>query len=212
MLGFLDNGFFIFLIIALLSAVSEWLSKRRAAKEGDPTKVPPNRPVQPVGPTPEMAKEQEAPGKRKAPSLFDHLEKELRKLADDQPVVEVLDEPRRQPTREQPASSYESSRGDQNVQQISNPILAQQRKLAEIERKKKEAAQKLREARMKASKVSKPKKGADATTQFAGFGTNSRQIRQWLRHRKRLRSAIVLNTLLETPKGLKSPGTEISGS
>jgi len=31
MLGFLDNGFFIFLIIALLSAVSEWLTKRRAA-------------------------------------------------------------------------------------------------------------------------------------------------------------------------------------
>jgi hypothetical protein len=202
MLGFLDNGFLIFLIIALLSAVSEWLAKRRAAKGGDDSvPVPPIRPVRPGDGAPPPSGHGEVQSKRKAGSLFEQLEQELRRLTEDRPLVEVLDD---EPSRRQGGPVQAEPLIETGVPRISDPVQVHQKKLADIERKKKEAAQKLSEARRKADLTQKhPKK--DATPlQFAGFGTNSRQIRQWLRHRKQLRSAIVLNTLLETPKGLKS--------
>jgi hypothetical protein len=206
MLGFLDNGFFIFLIIALLSAVSEWLTKRRAAKGGDDSVPAPHTPPVRPGDRPiEPVRQGEVTGKKKAGGLFEQLEKELRRLAEDGPVVEVLDdEPSRRPAPQQRQSTQTSPVVETGVPLISDPVQAQQKKLAEIERKKKEAAQKLREARRKADRVRKHPKEAATKPQFAGFGTNARQIRQWVRNREQLRSAIVLNTILETPKGLKS--------
>lgn len=207
MLGFLDNGFFIFLIIALLSAVSEWLTKRRAAKEGDDSVPAP--PTRPGGSPVEPVRQGEATGKKKAGGLFEQLEKELRRLAEDGPVVEVLDdELSRRPAPQHRGPIQASPVVETGVPLISDPVQAQQKKLAEIERKKKEAAQKLREARRKADRVRKHPREAAAKPQFAGFGTNARQIRQWVRHREQLRSAIVLNTILETPKGLKSSNGE----
>ena len=210
MLGFLDNGFFVFLIIALLSAVSEWLAKRRAAKgEDDSIPAPPHRTVRPGEGPRKPVTQSESGRKRKAGSLFEQLEKELRKLAEDGPLVEVLeDEPKRQPTRQQRESTQTAPVVVTGVPEISDPVQVQQRKLAEIERKKKEAAQKLREARRKSDRVRKHPKKAAATTQFTGFGTNARQIRKWVRHRKQLRSAIVLKTILETPKGLQASNGE----
>ena len=202
MLGFLDNGFFIFLIIALLSAISEWLTKRRAAKGGDDSvPAPPIRP----GDEPHETDQGKVVGKKKAGGLFEQLERELRRLAEDGPVVEVLDdESSRRPAPQSRQSTQTSPIVETGVPLISDPVQAQQKKLAEIERKKKEAAQKLREARRKADRVRIHPKEAATKPQFAGFGTNARQIRQWVRHREQLRSAIVLNTILETPKGLQS--------
>ncbi len=91
MLAFLDNGFFLFLVIALLSAVSDWISKRRAAKkEDDSSSVPPITTGRAAGaPEPALG---DSP-QRKLPKLFAHLEQELKRLAKDSPVVEVLEEP-----------------------------------------------------------------------------------------------------------------------
>lgn len=207
MLGFLDNGFFIFLIIALLSAVSEWLAKRRAAKgEDDTVPAPPIRPVRPGDGSRDPVRQGEAVGKPKPGSLFEQLEKELRRLTEDGPLVEVLeDEPVRKSTRQQRESAQAAPAIETGVPQISDPVQAQRRKLAELEQQKKEAAQKLREARRKAESVRRHPKVVEEPTHFVDFGTNARQIRQWVRDRKRLRSAIVLNTILETPKGLQ-PG------
>ncbi len=85
MLAFLDNGFFLFLVIALLSAVSDWISKRRAAKkENDSLSVPPITTGRATGaPDPALG---DSP-QRKLPKIFAHLEQELKRLAKDSPVV-----------------------------------------------------------------------------------------------------------------------------
>lgn len=204
MLAFLDNGFFLFLVIALLSAVSDWISKRRAArKEDDSPSVPPiisRRATEGLEPA-----RGDAP-QPKVPKLFEHLEQELKRLATDAPMVEVLEEP--VAPRENPPESF----GQQDPELFGqehretfgepDPLAAQKKKLADAERIKKEAETKLANAKKAArrKKTALPQKTTYALPQT---GINPRKLRRWVRNAPQLRVAIALNTILETPKGLQ---------
>lgn len=197
MLAFLDNGFFIFLMIALLSAVSDWISKRRAAakEEDDSLPVPPGTPGQEAR-VPHPG--QRGSSRRKVPKLFEHLEQELKRLAEDSPVVEVLETPTAR--KENSPETF----GEQNRQTFGSPdpLAAQKKKLAEAERLKKEAATKLADAKRSArrKKVVRPVKSTYGIPQV---GVNPRTLRHWVRNAPQLRTAIALNTIMETPKGLQ---------
>jgi hypothetical protein len=196
MLAFLDNGFFLFLVIALLSAVSDWISKRRAAKkEDDSLSVPPISTGRAAGvPEPALG---DSP-QRKLPKLFEHLEQELKRLSNDSPVVEVLEEPasRRENSPESFGEQHPETFGD------PDPLAAQKKKLADAERIKKEAETKLANAKKTArrKKTALPQKTTHALPQM---GISPRKLRRWVRNAPQLRVAIALNTILETPKGLQ---------
>ena len=196
MLAFLDNGFFLFLVIALLSAVSDWISKRRAAKkEDDSLSAPPITTGRETGaPEPALG---DSP-QRKLPKLFEHLEQELKRLAKDSPVVEVLEEPAAR--RESSPDSF----GEQHRETFGepDPMAAQKKKLADAERIKKEAGNKLANAKKAArrKKTALPQKTTYALSQT---GISPRKLRRWVRNAPQLRVAIALNTILETPKGLQ---------
>lgn len=196
MLAFLDNGFFLFLVIALLSAVSDWISKRRAAKkEDDSLSAPPITTGRETGaPEPALG---DSP-QRKLPKLFEHLEQELKRLAKDSPVVEVLEEPaaRRESSPETFGEQHRETFGE------PDPMAAQKKKLADAERIKKEAANKLANAKKAArrKKTALPQKTTYALSQT---GISPRKLRRWVRNAPQLRVAIALNTILETPKGLQ---------
>ncbi|MDG1855993.1 MAG: hypothetical protein P8J66_03245 [Verrucomicrobiota bacterium] len=212
MLAFLDNGFFLFLVIALLSAVSDWISKRRAAKkEDDSLSVPPITTGRATGaPEPALG---DSP-QRKLPKIFAHLEQELKRLAKDSPVVEVLEEPavRRENS---PESFEEQDReifgeqhreifGDQHRETFGepDPLAAQKKKLADAERIKKEAGTKLANAK-KAARRKKTALSQKTTHALPQTGISPRKLRRWVRNAPQLRTAIALNTILETPKGLQ---------
>ena len=204
MLAFLDNGFFLFLVIALLSAVSDWISKRRVAKkEDDSLSVPPITTGRAAG-VPEPA-----PGdspQRKLPKLFEHLEQELKRLANDSPVVEVLEEPaaRRESSPDSFGEQHRETFGKQHRETFGepDPMAAQKKKLADAERLKKEAETKLANAKKAArrKKTALPQKTTYALSQT---GISPRKLRRWVRNAPQLRVAIALNTILETPKGLQ---------
>ncbi|MDB4619633.1 hypothetical protein OAH26_01665 [bacterium] len=212
MLAFLDNGFFLFLVIALLSAVSDWISKRRAAKkEDDSSSVPPITTGRATGaPEPALG---DSP-QRKLPKIFAHLEQELKRLAKDSPVVEVLEEPavRRENS---PESFEEQDReifgeqhreifGEQHRETFGepDPLAAQKKKLADAERIKKEAGTKLANAK-KAARRKKTALSQKTTHALPQTGISPRKLRRWVRNAPQLRTAIALNTILETPKGLQ---------
>ena len=198
MLAFLDNGFFLFLVIALLSAVSDWISKRRAAKkEDDSLSAPPITTGRETGaPEPALG---DSP-QRKLPKLFEHLEQELKRLAKDSPVVEVLEEPaaRRESSPDSFGEQHRETFGEQHRETFGepDPMAAQKKKLADAERIKKEAANKLANAK----KAALPQKTTYALSQT---GISPRKLRRWVRNAPQLRVAIALNTILETPKGLQ---------
>ena len=204
MLAFLDNGFFLFLVIALLSAVSDWISKRRAAKkEDDSLSAPPITTGRETGaPEPALG---DSP-QRKLPKLFEHLEQELKRLAKDSPVVEVLEEPaaRRESSPDSFGEQYRETFGEQHGETFGepDPMAAQKKKLADAERIKKEAANKLANAKKAArrKKTALPQKTTYALSQT---GISPRKLRRWVRNAPQLRVAIALNTILETPKGLQ---------
>ncbi|MDB4704886.1 hypothetical protein OAG10_00340 [Verrucomicrobia bacterium] len=212
MLAFLDNGFFLFLVIALLSAVSDWISKRRAAKkEDDSSSVPPITTGRATGaPEPALG---DSP-QRKLPKIFAHLEQELKRLAKDSPVVEVLEEPavRRENS---PESFEEQDReifgeqhreifGEQHRETFGepDPLAAQKKKLADAERIKKEAGTKLANAK-KAARRKKTALSQKTTHTLPQTSISPRKLRRWVRNAPQLRTAIALNTILETPKGLQ---------
>lgn len=198
MLAFLDNGFFLFLVIALLSAVSDWISKRRAAKkEDDSLSVPPITTGRATGvPEPALG---DSP-QRKLPKIFAHLEQELKRLAKEPPVVEVLEEPavRRENSPESFGERHREIFGEQDRETFGepDPLAAQKKKLADAERIKKEAETKLANAK----KTTLPQKTTHALPQT---GISPRKLRRWVRNAPQLRVAIALNTILETPKGLQ---------
>jgi hypothetical protein len=204
MLAFLDNGFFLFLVIALLSAVSDWISKRRAAKkEDDSLSVPPISTGRAAGvPEPALG---DSP-QRKLPKLFEHLEQELKRLSNDSPVVEVLEEPasRRENSPESFGEQHRETFGEQHPETFGDPdpLAAQKKKLADAERIKKEAETKLANAKKTArrKKTALPQKTTHALPQM---GISPRKLRRWVRNAPQLRVAIALNTILETPKGLQ---------
>lgn len=204
MLAFLDNGFFLFLVIALLSAVSDWISKRRAAKkEDDSLSVPPITTGRATGvPEPALG---DSP-QRKLPKIFAHLEQELKRLAKEPPVVEVLEEPavRRENSPESFGEQDREIFGEQHRETFGepDPLAAQKKKLADAERIKKEAETKLANAKKTArrKKATLPQKTTHALPQT---GISPRKLRRWVRNAPQLRVAIALNTILETPKGLQ---------
>ena len=204
MLAFLDNGFFLFLVIALLSAVSDWISKRRAAKkENDSLSVPPittGRAT--VAPEPALG---DSP-QRKLPKIFAHLEQELKRLAKDSPVVEVLEEPavRRENSPESFGEQHREIFGEQHRETFGepDPLAAQKKKLADAERIKKEAGTKLANAK-KAARRKKTALSQKTTHALPQTGISPRKLRRWVRNAPQLRTAIALNTILETPKGLQ---------
>ena len=204
MLAFLDNGFFLFLVIALLSAVSDRISKRRAAKkEDDSLSAPPITTGRETGaPEPALG---DSP-QRKLPKLFEHLEQELKRLAKDSPVVEVLEEPaaRRESSPDSFGEQHRETFGEQHRETFGepDPMAAQKKKLADAERIKKEAANKLANAKKAArrKKTALPQKTTYALSQT---GISPRKLRRWVRNAPQLRVAIALNTILETPKGLQ---------
>ncbi len=180
-------------MIALLSAVSDWISKRRAAKAEDGTlPVPSAGGSESRGP---------APGhrRRKVPKLFEHLEKELKRLAEDSPVVEVL-ETSASRTRNNPeifGGEHRATFGD------PDPFAAQKKKLAEAAVLKKEAAAKLAKAKKLTDRIKKSPRPVSAHG-IPHIGVSHRNLRHWVRNSAQLRTAIALNTILETPKGLQS--------
>lgn len=204
MLAFLDNGFFLFLVIALLSAVSDWISKRRAAKkEDDSLSVPPITTGRATGvPEPALG---DSP-QHKLPKIFAHLEQELKRLAKEPPVVEVLEEPavRRENSSESFGEQHREIFGEQDRETFGepDPLAAQKKKLADAERIKKEAETKLANAKKTAlrKKATLPQKTTHALPQM---GISPRKLRRWVRNAPQLRVAIALNTILETPKGLQ---------
>jgi len=204
MLAFLDNGFFLFLVIALLSAVSDWISKRRAAKkEDDSLSVPPITTGRATGvPEPALG---DSP-QRKLPKIFAHLEQELKRLANEPPVVEVLEEPavRRENSSESFGEQHREIFGEQDRETFGepDPLAAQKKKLADAERIKKEAETKLANAKKTAlrKKATLTQKTTHALPQM---GISPRKLRRWVRNAPQLRVAIALNTILETPKGLQ---------
>lgn len=205
MLAFLDNGFFVFLVIALLSAVSDWISKRRAAKEEveDSMPVPPGT----VGREPRTGSSpaQGGQSRRRVPKLFEHLEQELKRLAEDSPIVEVLDTPTA--PKEKPSESFGSQQRE--TFGVPDPLAAQKKKLAEAERLKKEAATKLANAK----RLARRKKAAHSQKKAHGIphvGVSTRNLKHWVRNSAQLRTAIALNTILETPKGLQNLSEENS--
>lgn len=204
MLAFLDNGFFLFLVIALLSAVSDWISKRRAAKkENDSLSVPPITTGRATGaPEPALG---DSP-QRKLPKIFAHLEQELKRLAKDSPVVEVLEEPavRRENSPESFGEQHREIFGEQHRETFGepDPLAAQKKKLADAERIKKEAGTKLANAK-KAARRKKTALSQKTTHALPQTGISPRKLRRWVRNAPQLRTAIALNTILETPKGLQ---------
>ncbi|MDC0266423.1 hypothetical protein OAK83_00415 [bacterium] len=204
MLAFLDNGFFLFLVIALLSAVSDWISKRRAAKkEDDSSSVPPITTGRATGaPEPALG---DSP-QRKLPKIFAHLEQELKRLAKDSPVVEVLQEPavRRENSPESFGEQDREIFGEQHRETFGepDPLAAQKKKLADAERIKKEAGTKLANAK-KAARRKKTALSQKTTHALPQTGISPRKLRRWVRNAPQLRTAIALNTILETPKGLQ---------
>lgn len=134
MLAFLDNGFFIFLVIAILSAVSDWISKRRAAakeEEEDSLPIPSDgRTSSPPPLTPGSKKQ-------KVPRLFEHLERELKRLAEDSPVVEVLETP--SPRKKNNSETFGSQDRETfgHTEGFNDPLSVQKRKLIDAERVKK---------------------------------------------------------------------------
>ena len=204
MLAFLDNGFFLFLVIALLSAVSDWISKRRAAKkEDDSSSVPPITTGRATGaPEPALG---DSP-QRKLPMIFAHLEQELKRLAKDSPVVEVLEEPavRRENSPESFGEQDREIFGEQHRETFGepDPLAAQKKKLADAERIKKEAGTKLANAK-KAARRKKTALSQKTTHALPQTGISPRKLRRWVRNAPQLRTAIALNTILETPKGLQ---------
>ena len=130
MLAFLDNGFFLFLVIALLSAVSDWISKRRAAKkEDDSLSAPPITTGRETGaPEPALG---DSP-QRKLPKLFEHLEQELKRLAKDSPVVEVLEERPEDQDLKFVGRSLIAILEDCNVEKKSPPLGSDVRDLSRI--------------------------------------------------------------------------------
>jgi hypothetical protein len=204
MLAFLDNGFFLFLVIALLSAVSDWISKRRAAKkEDDSLSAPPITTGRETGaPEPALG---DSP-QRKLPKLFEHLEQELKRLAKDSPVVEVLEEAaaRRESSPDSFGEQHRETFGEQHRETFGepDPMAAQKKKLADAERIKKEAANKLANAK-KAARLKKTALPQKTTHALPQTGISPRKLRRWVRNAPQLRTAIALNTILETPKGLQ---------
>lgn len=199
MLAFIDNGFFLFLVIALLSAVSDWISKRRAAKEEDDSLPAPPDIAGRESRVPHPG--QRGSSRRKVPKFLEHLEKELKRLAEDSPVVEVLETPTA--GKETAVSRGSFTEPNRKTFGAPDPLAAQKKKLADTERRKKEAAAKLANAK----KIARRKKAAQPRTSTHGIpqiGVNPRKLRHWVRNSAQLRTAIALNTILETPKGLQS--------
>jgi len=135
---------------------------------------------------------------RKRPSLLEHLENELRKLAEDGPVVEVLDDSKPHPRQNAPSPSP-----------MVDPMDQRRKQIAEAEKRKKEAARQLAEAKRKARKSKRTKSRSSREPTLADVGVHAGELRRLVRHPARLRTAIVLNTLIEKPKALQS---ESSGS
>jgi hypothetical protein len=201
----MDNGFIIIVIIAILSTAADWIGKRRKARQGRDSGSPLRPQASPSGeqaragdPRSSQRSEDASPS-----SLFDHLQAELRKMTEQDPLVEVLDKVSEDSTH----STRDVSLPPEKIAPKMEPadgILAQQGRFSEIENRKREAARELAELR---EKLRRPKRSSqpngDAFMGGGNQGIDAGNLRRWLKHPGRLRQAIALNTLLEKPTGIK---------
>lgn len=209
----MDLGSLLFLIIAILSVVADWMGKRRKAQsQADRS----HRSPQPGGSQSSAGmpgKPAKAPGSR--PSLLDQLQQELRRMSREIQDPELLDPMRNltQPTAEPPPLPR-SSKERTSTQTAQNQFVGKKSQLASstqsilsgdemdaIQAKKQQAARRLEEAR----RLTRGKSSARRAERDALRGSLA-SLRRSLRNPKELKRAFVLQTILEPPKCLRLEG------
>ena len=206
----MDGGSLLFLLIAFLGVVADWIGKRRKARaQESSTPVAPARRSTPSAsqdniphPSPISARAHrhwENPPTSQPSGLFDRLKDELRKVAEAAEISEVIDErpsastaappplPKSPPSRPSVKSSSKVGAATHSKEDLDRAASLVEKATRELEMvKSQRPSRRLKTSAQRGSMVS-----------FAS-------TRRSLRDPSQLRQAIILQTILEPPKSLQS--------
>jgi hypothetical protein len=208
----MDGGSLLFLLVALLGVVADWIGKRRKARAQESS-----MPVAPVRRSTPSAS-QEAPyssqpsarayrhWKNPQPSpasepsgLFDRLQDELRKVAEAAEMSEVIDERPKAPAvvpppLPKPPPTRPSGRPSSKVGSTTPSIAVLDQASSLVEKATRE---------LEAVKSQRPSRRLKTFAQPGGV-VSFASTRRSLRDPSALRQAIILQTILEPPKSLQA--------
>ena len=208
----MDGGSLLFLLVALLGVVADWIGKRRKARAQESS-----MPVAPVRRSTPSAS-QEAPHssqpsprayrhwKNPQPSpasqpsgLFDRLQDELRKVAEAAEISEVIDERPKAPAvvpppLPKPPPTRPSGGPPSKVRSTTPSKTDLDRAASLVEKATRE---------LEAVKSQRPSRRLKTSAQPGG-GVSFASTRRSLRDPSALRQAIILQTILEPPKSLQA--------
>ena len=208
----MDGGSLLFLLVALLGVVADWIGKRRKARAQESS-----MPVAPVRRSTPSAS-QEAPyssqpsarayrhWKNPQPSpasqpsgLFDRLQDELRKVAEAAEISEVIDERPKAPAvvpppLPKPPPTRPSGGPPSKVRSTTPSKTDLDRAASLVEKATRE---------LEAVKSQRPSRRLKTSAQPGG-GVSFASTRRSLRDPSALRQAIILQTILEPPKSLQA--------
>ncbi len=208
----MDGGSLLFLLVALLGVVADWIGKRRKARAQESS-----MPVAPVRRSTPSAS-QEAPHssqpsprayrhwKNPQPSpasqpsgLFERLQDELRKVAEAAEISEVIDERPKAPAvvpppLPKPPPTMPSGGPPSKVRSTTPSKTDLDRAASLVEKATRE---------LEAVKSQRPSRRLKTSAQPGG-GVSFASTRRSLRDPSALRQAIILQTILEPPKSLQA--------
>ena len=208
----MDGGSLLFLLVALLGVVADWIGKRRKARAQESS-----MPVAPVRRSTPSAS-QEAPHssqpsprayrhwKNPQPSpasqpsgLFERLQDELRKVAEAAEISEVIDERPNAPAvvpppLPKPPATRPSGGPPSKVRSTTPSKTDLDRAASLVEKATRE---------LEAVKSQRPSRRLKTSAQPGG-GVSFASTRRSLRDPSALRQAIILQTILEPPKSLQA--------
>jgi hypothetical protein len=208
----MDGGSLLFLLVALLGVVADWIGKRRKARAQESS-----MPVAPVRRSTPSAS-QEAPHssqpsprayrhwKNPQPSpasqpsgLFERLQDELRKVAEAAEISEVIDERPKAPAvvpppLPKPPPTRPSGGPPSKVRSTTPSKTDLDRAASLVEKATRE---------LEAVKSQRPSRRLKTSAQPGG-GVSFASTRRSLRDPSALRQAIILQTILEPPKSLQA--------
>jgi len=209
----MDGGSLLFLLVALLGVVADWIGKRRKARAQESS-----IPVAPVRRSTPSSASQEAPyssqpsarayrhWKNPQPSpasqpsgLFDRLQDELRKVAEAAEISEVIDERPKAPAvvpppLPKPPPTRPSGRPSSKVRSTTPSKADLDRAASLVEKATRE---------LEAVKSQRPSSRLKTSAQRGGV-VSFASTRRSLRDPSQLRQAIILQTILEPPKSLQA--------
>ncbi len=209
----MDGGSLLFLLVALLGVVADWIGKRRKAARAQESSMP----VAPVRRSTPSAS-QEAPHssqpsarayrhwKNPQPSpasepsgLFERLQDELRKVAEAAEISEVIDERPNAPAvvpppLPKPPATRPSGRPPSKVRSSTPSKADLDRAASLVEKATRE---------LEVVKSQRPSRRLKTSAQRGGL-VSFASTRRSLRDPSQLRQAIILQTILEPPKSLQA--------